>query len=235
VKTLAYVLLLFGVLVGRAATKGRSFTQVPGDIGDLLVGVISADQTKVKEVLARTGTGDLAPPVDTPLTITAGQDALTPATGAVYGGGLLAECVRLGSAALGYKWGATGPNYYDCSGLVWVACKNLGIYSGARFITTTFPVASRSWADKVATPAVGDVVLWPGHMGVVSGPDAFYSAASSKIGIVYGSISGFGGKPTYYRVRAAGIASAGASANAIEHALPSSQRKYTTVNTSPNP
>lgn len=117
-------------------------------------------------------------------------------------GSLLSTAVALGTAAGNtYQWGATGPDAYDCSGLVWTAMKQLG-YTGRRFNTATFALSKAG--TRVATPATGDVVLWTGHhMGIVSGTDQFYSAKSALLGIGYAKISTWSVMtPSYWRPRA---------------------------------
>jgi len=133
-------------------------------------------------------------------------------TGSNTGAAVLREARRLGVAAKNrYVWGATGPSGYDCSGLVWRAMRNVGAYTGMRFNTVSFPTlaASRGFATRTTTPAVGDIVLWSGHMGIVSGKDKMYNAASSKSGIRESSISGHGGKPSYWRLKDSSKGSAG--------------------------
>lgn len=113
---------------------------------------------------------------------------------------LLAKAEALGRAAKGYLFGAEGPTYYDCSGLVWRAALDIGEYTGARF--TTYSILHQSsirlqfhQIHRVDAD-VNDIVVWStpeahGHMGVISGPDRFYSAESVKSGIGFQSISGF--------------------------------------------
>jgi pimeloyl-ACP methyl ester carboxylesterase len=109
------------------------------------------------------------------------------------------------AASGGYVWGATGPDSYDCSGLVWAAAKDIGVYSGNRFTTSTFRSVASGWATETNSPAVGDIVVWPGkHMGIVAGSDRYYSARSTKKGIGYATLTGdnnyFGISPEYWRV-----------------------------------
>ena len=110
----------------------------------------------------------------------------------------------MGDTASGYKYGTSGPTTYDCSGLVWRAARNIGAYQGARFNTQSFVILGRkSWRQVTGEPQVGDVVLWryytPPHMGIVSGPNQFYSARSRSSGIGEGSITGHGGTPEFFR------------------------------------
>lgn len=197
--------MLGGVLLARQIVTGRVL-ETPQDLKDITLAVLSGDFAALSSTLAQRG-NNLPPDVSgTVAAGTSGGQALSgllnnPTTSS----DLLAKCVELGQAAKGYILGGVGPNYYDCSGLVWRAMKDLDIYTGPRFTTHTFVAAMGGRVKRVTTPAVGDVVLWPAHhMGVVSGPDKMYSAMSPSSGIGYGTISAsapsLGGNPSYYRL-----------------------------------
>lgn len=107
---------------------------------------------------------------------------------------IMDEAEALAKAAKGYKFGAEGPDYYDCSGLVFKACQKAGVYSGTRF--TTFSVGHSSQFARITAPQVDDIVVWSensahGHMGIITAPNVFFSARSVKDGFGYNSIGGF--------------------------------------------
>lgn len=88
---------------------------------------------------------------------------------------------RLGSR---YRWGATGPNTFDCSGFVWSIYQATGI---------SFERASaRNLFARFAAPAeeeqfkFGTLVFFSGltHVGVVADEHGFYHA-SRRHGVVY--------------------------------------------------
>lgn len=120
---------------------------------------------------------------------------------------ILAEAKALGATAKGYRLGDEGPDYYDCSGLVYAAAKAVGVYDGFRF--TTYTIRESDQFTRIASVAadVDDIVVWSensahGHMGVISGPDQFYSARSVADGLGYNRISTFHVYPVgpaYYR------------------------------------
>lgn len=180
------------VAIGRAP-------ETADDARDFFAAVFSGDLEAARTVAKQRGTnvGD----------VTGAGSALGSAVGSVTGStALLSEAMRIGSAAKGYRLGSTGPDYFDCSGLVWRAMMNVGMRH-PRFTTASFTLVVPE-AKRVDSPQVGDIVNWAGkHMGIVSGPDRFYSALSPDSGITDAPISTTRvGKPAvidtpkYYRV-----------------------------------
>jgi cell wall-associated NlpC family hydrolase len=208
VNTFGLIFILGGVLLLRQVVTGR-VRETPQDIRDITVNILNGDFTALSATLAQRG--ENAPPV-TVGTVAAGGltggAALSNALMSPITGDLLAKCVELGNKARGYRLGATGPDFYDCSGLVWRAMQDLDYFKGPRFTTNSFVAALGNQIVKVTKPVVGDVALWPRHhMGIVSGPDQMYSAMSPSLGIGYSSITGASksigsGSPVYYRLSA---------------------------------
>jgi hypothetical protein len=97
------------------------------------------------------------------------------APGAQAPSGAAAQAIAYARAQLGkpYAWGATGPDGYDCSGLVMEAYASAGV---------TIPRTSQEqWTagPQVSSPAPGDLVFFagadgtwtsPGHVGLVVNP-----------------------------------------------------------------
>lgn len=217
--TFAWILILAAVLMARAVYKGRVLN-MGEDLSDAFLALVSSDTAKLKEVLDRVGDSNKAigadltlvtPALDTitgtGVNIAKGLDQLIDQFEASANKSVALAAVILGEKAKGYRWGASGPDYYDCSGLMWAACKLAKAYNGRRFSTGDFAKLAKDSYAKVDSPQLEDIVLWPlrvpyatGHMGIVTGPDKFYSARSIKSGIGETSISKFrGDKPTYYR------------------------------------
>lgn len=193
--TLGYLFVFVAALLIRAVVKGRA-ANVTQDLGDALTAAIRGDAAAFKEVANRTGDSGKAPQAVIQATPgTSGDSAFTPTKGLIG-----AAAIKRGSRAKGYGWGATGPTYYDCSGLMWRACQDADVYSGGRFTTQT--IGLNAGFKRVADPQVDDIVCWTNqHMGVITGNDTFYSAKSYKSGIGYDKISTWKaiGKPVYYR------------------------------------
>lgn len=55
--TLAWVLILTGMWVIRAAAKGRSITETWDDTGDMFIALVQNDSKKMKEILGQKGSG----------------------------------------------------------------------------------------------------------------------------------------------------------------------------------
>jgi len=92
-----------------------------------------------------------------PATLTAARTAPSPAA---------ATAITYARAQLGkpYFWGGTGPDSFDCSGLVQAAWAAAGV---------TIPRTSEDqWADlpHVSSPRPGDLVFFPGADGTWSAP-----------------------------------------------------------------
>jgi peptidoglycan endopeptidase LytE len=88
---------------------------------------------------------------------------------------------RLGSP---YRWGATGPNRFDCSGFVWSIFQASGINferESARSLFAHFEPAPEGQEYKFGT-----LVFFSGltHVGVVADEHGFYHA-SRRHGVVY--------------------------------------------------
>lgn len=118
-----------------------------------------------------------------------------PAANAFAANSLLAFNSRLQSemnSRLGirYHYGSTGPNSYDCSGLVW------SVFNGAG-ATFTRSSAKNYWQEF--EPVYGDdrfkfgtLVFFNdlGHVGIVVDENGFYQASSSK-GVTYTPFAGY--------------------------------------------
>jgi hypothetical protein len=202
--TIAYLFVFAAVVMLRAVSKGRA-ANIGEDLSDAFLALVRGDSKAFREVANRTGDSLQAP--ESTVSATSGSSGLT---GLPTNGAIGRAAVKRGSQAAGYKWGRTGPDYYDCSGLMWRSCQDAGVYpkgDGNRFTTATIRV-SHFFTKVDGSPAVDDIVVWapslgkPGHMGVVTGPDRFYSARSVKSGIGYSKISTFrSNAPTYYRAK----------------------------------
>jgi cell wall-associated NlpC family hydrolase len=201
VNTVAWVLILVGALTLRQVSRGRTL-HLGEDLSDALLALVRGDSAELSAVLARTGTGNA--PVAAKGDVSTGGGGASGDFGPALTG-LAAAVMARGQKAKGYRWGGTGPDYYDCSGLVWRGLQDIG-YTGARFSTAT--IRSRKGFTTISSPAMqgpgltnakpGDIVLWPagsggvtGHMGVMTAPNRFYSARSVRTGIGESSISGF--------------------------------------------
>lgn len=199
--TVAWLFVIVAILMIRQIAKGRA-VELPTDLRDFLLALLSGDTESMREIFLRTGAGltaeDAVGGTDSTVSDSGSQASVT---GSANGVALLKEAQKLGAPPNNrYGWGSTGPKTYDCSGLVWRAARNIGVYKGARFTTYTFRIQSKGWAKEVKTPAVGDIVLWGGHMGIVSGPNKMFNALNTKKGILESSISGHSGTPSYWRI-----------------------------------
>lgn len=92
-----------------------------------------------------------------------------------------------------YVWGAAGPNTFDCSGLTLRSYQKIGI---------TLPRVSGDQAASVKKVSasqrlVGDLMHWPGHVGIYAGNGKVWHASRSQGKVVQGNVWG---SPSYHRV-----------------------------------
>lgn len=198
--TIAYVFIFIGIIIFQRVSKGRALN-ITEDLSDAFQAIVNGNADDFAEIFNRTG--DTA----TPSAGVIVGSAVAEAVGSAAAGALTEQqktanqrisywAIRLGEAAKGYRWAATGPDYYDCSGLMYRAAQKVG-YRGPRFFTATVQgmpgfkrIGSPSLGVSQASP--GDIVLWPGHhMGVVIGSNRMYSARNPRAGIGETPIKGF--------------------------------------------
>lgn len=108
------------------------------------------------------------------------------------GGGVATALAMIGKP---YVWGATGPNSFDCSGLVCYC------YGYARGRTTYDMISSLKrtgdWKTKMSQLNYGDLVFpHSGHVGIYLGNGEMVHASQPGVGVVRGSVYSFyGGGP----------------------------------------
>lgn len=91
--------------------------------------------------------------------------------------------VAFASAQVGkpYCWGGTGPRCFDCSGLATVAWLRAG---GARLPRTTDAIAAALPEVSLDDVRTGDILWWPGHVGLYAGDGWMVDAYDSRHGVV---------------------------------------------------
>lgn len=184
----AVLLAAIGAFLIKEVVSGRSTSTIK-DAKSFGSAVLNFDMASAASVL--TDTSSTAPASVGSADAGAASDWSGPPSN--NGEKVLLEAQTLGTAAKGYQIGGTGPDYYDCSGLVWKALKETGIYNGSRFTTASFDHIASQFATKVTSPQVGDIAnsASHGHMGIVNGSDSFYSAMNPDAGIGSAPLSQF--------------------------------------------
>ena len=90
--------------------------------------------------------------------------------------------VSFASAQVGkrYCWGGTGPACFDCSGLVREAWASVGV----RLPRTAGAMASELPQVSIDDVRVGDILWWPGHVGLYAGGGWVVDALDTRHGVV---------------------------------------------------
>lgn len=94
---------------------------------------------------------------------------------------------RLGTP---YRYGATGPNRYDCSGFVWSVFQEAGVAferSSARSLWQEFAPPAEGEKFKFGTLVFFNNLH---HVGIVADENGFYHASTSR-GVVYSRFSDY--------------------------------------------
>jgi cell wall-associated NlpC family hydrolase len=80
----------------------------------------------------------------------------------------------------GYCWGGRGPSCFDCSGLVGRAWESVGV----RLPRTSSEMGEALADVPLDDVRAGDILWWPGHVGVYAGDGWAIEALDSRHGIV---------------------------------------------------
>jgi cell wall-associated NlpC family hydrolase len=79
-----------------------------------------------------------------------------------------------------YCWGGLGPSCFDCSGLVDRAWASVGV----RVPRTTGEIAERLPEVPLDEVRMGDILWWPGHVGLYAGNGWVIDALDTPHGVV---------------------------------------------------
>lgn len=92
-----------------------------------------------------------------------------------------------------YVWGAEGPSTFDCSGLTLRAYQQIGITLPRTSANQAAAVKKVAAADRL----IGDLMHWPGHVGIYAGNGKVWNASRSRGEVALVNVWG---SPTYHRV-----------------------------------
>jgi cell wall-associated NlpC family hydrolase len=92
------------------------------------------------------------------------------------------EVVAFAAAQVGkpYCWGGTGPRCFDCSGLAQAAWRRVGVH----LPRTTRDIAEQLPQVPLDQVRAGDILWWPGHVGIYAGQGWVVDALDSGHGVV---------------------------------------------------
>ena len=93
-----------------------------------------------------------------------------------------ARVVAFAAAQIGrrYCWGGGGPDCFDCSGLVQQAWGSVGV----RLPRTSTAMGASLEEVPLDDVRPGDILWWPGHVGIYAGDGWSIEALDSRHGVV---------------------------------------------------
>lgn len=163
--------LQMGMMVALFGITGCGRMQMPGQAGPAAATGPQAAAPAVATA-APAASGSLSQPVQASLSPT-GPGTTAPA-GSAQGSpqAVQAATVALSQQGDPYSYGASGPDSFDCSGLVQFAFTSVG----AAVPRTSGELAQAGTEVSVDAIAVGDLVCWEGHVGIYVGGGQYVHA-----------------------------------------------------------
>lgn len=117
------------------------------------------------------------------------------AKNSVQATGDAAGVITLAKAQAGknYVWGASGPNSFDCSGLVQYVYKNA---AGVNLGRTTYDQVKQGTTVSMSNLQPGDLLFWgsasaPYHVGIYLGNGKYVHAATPSQGVIVQTLSSY--------------------------------------------
>jgi peptidoglycan DL-endopeptidase CwlO len=156
---LAFLILAAGAYLVDAAVQNRKPLST-------LTAIVKDPGSAKTTLAASKGTGFVTAPYVSPFTATATSPSAPSGTGSAGAGASAA--LAFGRAHIGnpYRWGATGPDAWDCSGLV----QAMAAAGGVKLPRTSYQMLTKGTRVKQIDLLPGDLV-WPdlGHVQMYSG------------------------------------------------------------------
>jgi cell wall-associated NlpC family hydrolase len=99
-----------------------------------------------------------------------------------------AKAMELAHTRIGkpYRWGAAGPNAFDCSGLVYWSYGRVGV----RVVREVNAQRVRTRAIARSRLRPGDLIFYPNHVAIFKGGNSMIEAFNSRTGVRVTSIRG---------------------------------------------
>jgi cell wall-associated NlpC family hydrolase len=191
-KLLAYLLAVPIFALVYVATFATRFAMALRPSVATLLGISVIGSTYASEAIRRAPAKPIRAAAALGLAVVLVAPAITPVPVAAAADPQQAV-VDLARSAVGhdYRFGAEGPNVFDCSGLVYWVFKAAGELPriggsrmGARSYVRWFVARGRFSTDE-ADARPGDLVAWHGgsHIGIYLGPNRAVSALNERLGV----------------------------------------------------
>ncbi|MDO4888085.1 MAG: NlpC/P60 family protein [Actinomycetaceae bacterium] len=178
----------------KAATEDTSDAAAASSESGSEASQSAASQATAQQEVVNTSAA--APSAQSQQAAAAQQREATAPVAASSGNGSAVLNTALSYVGTPYRWGGTTPSGWDCIGFVRYVYGQYGVNIGG-YTTSVLSVGTRVPYSQ-AQP--GDILYWPGHVGIYAGNGQNVGAWNASMGTKVGPNSWVGGTPTVIRV-----------------------------------
>lgn len=175
------------VLTTNEAVTVAAEAAVPADVTAVAEATVEAPVVEEPEVVEESSASDSAAGDSSASTVNASATVAGPSNAS----GVVAIAMQY--VGLPYVYGASGPNAFDCSGLVQYVYAQAGI----SLPRTSYAQGAAGVHVSAAEAQPGDIVYYGGHVGIYAGNGMMIDAGTPDTGVVYRAVYG---SPSYVRI-----------------------------------
>lgn len=170
--SIGYLFILMGLVVIRQLSRGRTLTDIPKDMGDVVVGVITGDTAEVKRALTMVG-----PTNTSPVVVDSTSSSSASSSGGSAGSTTGNAVVTYARTFLGvpYVYGGNDPKHgMDCSAFTQTVYKHFGVKLGRttyQQVLQGTPVSKANLQPgDLVFPSAGHVQIYTGNGNIIEEP-----------------------------------------------------------------
>ena len=175
--------------VSRQAERPELVTPVTEDEAVAAEQARLAEEARLAEQSRQAAQAAAAQSTSTSQSATAATVQTPVVSGSASGTAQGAVSFALAQVGKAYEWGATGPDAYDCSGLMVAAYQSVGV----GLPRTSDAMMSAGYAVSYADLQPGDLIIsyGGGHVGMYIGNGQMVHSSTYGVGVIVSSLSGY--------------------------------------------